>query len=198
MPNTDQDELLHVHVRYELDMLFGTFEQLQMPQAHAVVANALIESFCIHARALLDFFSNAQGLHAKEFADSGYLPLPLSELGVSGELATKLNTQIAHLTKKRVNASDLKIGAGEHQQLRSAVLAALRHFEGHLQPSYRDRWKSYSPPMTPPASGHHSAPDVFQLSTGTAPTTSVNTIAVNNNILGLPPEPESDSWRRKR
>ena len=64
-------ELLHIHVRYELDMLFGTFEQLRNPVPNAIVGNALIESFGLHARALFDFFDNTQGLHAREFTDSG-------------------------------------------------------------------------------------------------------------------------------
>ena len=71
MPIPDLDELLRIHVWYELDMLFGTFEQLRNPVPNAIVGNALIESFGLHARALFDFFDNTQGLHAREFTDSG-------------------------------------------------------------------------------------------------------------------------------
>ena len=74
MPTIDLDELLHVHVRYELDMLFATFEQLRTPVPNVVVGNALIESFCMHARALIDFFDNTQGLQAREFTDTAYRP----------------------------------------------------------------------------------------------------------------------------
>lgn len=86
------DELLHVHVRYELNMLFGTFEHLQNPAPNIVVANALMESFCMHARALLDFFDNTQGLQAREFAETTYSPLPKGQLGISDALTEKLNT----------------------------------------------------------------------------------------------------------
>jgi hypothetical protein len=65
VPIPDLDELLHIHVRYELDMLFGTFEQLRNPVPSAIVGNALIESFCMHA-------SLKQGQRARDdLAESG-------------------------------------------------------------------------------------------------------------------------------
>ena len=160
------EELLHVHVRYELDMLFGTFHQLASPVANAVVGNALIESFCLHARQLLDFFGNAQGLHATEFTDSGYTPLANDVLGIGSATTKKLNTQIAHLTKERVSDGSEKIGPEDRARLRAAVETALRHFEGHLRSPFRGRWGTYSVPSVTTAGQLTATNAVMTLSTG--------------------------------
>lgn len=143
MDESQLTELLE-HLRYELDMLFGTYERLEVPSSDLVCGNALIESFCLHARQLLDFFNNEQGLRANEFTTAQYVPLTSAVVGVSETLAQKLNTQIAHLTKKRVSVSTEKIGADDRDQLRSGLERALRHFEAHLRPPFRDQWGSYS------------------------------------------------------
>lgn len=187
VPTPDLEELLHIHLRYELDMLFGTFEQLRTPVPNAIVGNALIESFCLHARALLDFFDNTQALHAREFTHAAYSPLLKGELGISDTLAEKLNTQIAHLSKKRVDEAGRKVGVDDRQQLRAGLLKALRHFESHLLPSHQGRWKTYSLPVVPAVASQASAINVFQATTtGTTAITMVNSIAVTNGMSNLP------------
>ena len=144
VPSRDLDELLHVHVHYELDMLFATFEQLQTPVPNVVVGNALFESFCMHARALIDFFDNTQGLQAREFTDTAYRPLPKDQLGISDTLTEKLNTQIADLTKRRADAAALKIGVNERQQLKAGLLLRRTSLSESVisLPSHSDRWKT--------------------------------------------------------
>lgn len=61
MSSTDTTKLdffLTVSLPYELWMLDETFKRLNEPLTDQVIANALIESFCIHARQLIDFFEN--------------------------------------------------------------------------------------------------------------------------------------------
>ena len=66
-----REDLIRSHIPYEFKMLVGTFGRLNAP-AHAdnVLNNALIESFCLHARALVDFFKNEQSVHAKALLDA--------------------------------------------------------------------------------------------------------------------------------
>jgi hypothetical protein len=192
MPSVDLDELLHIHVRYELDMLFATFELLRLPASNVVVGNALIESFCMHARALIDFFDNTQGLEAREFTDAAYRPLPKDQLGISDTLINKLNTQIAHLTKKRVDAPSLKIGVTDRQNLRDGLLRALRHFEQHLLPSHRGQWQTYSLSVIEDVATQRSGANVFQAATGTTTVTMVNSIAVANGIPSAPRTNDAD------
>ena len=147
MPTANLEELLRVHVRYELNMLFGTVERLTKPIEDEVLSNALIESFCLHARALLDFFKNKH-LPASEFTTAAYKPFSDGELGISRALVEKLNTQIAHLTKKRVSDAKQKIGPDEWLQLSKGLTKALRHFEAHLRSPYRETWRAYPSEVT--------------------------------------------------
>ena len=51
-------EIYNEHLPYEIDMLRSTYIHLTAnPPPVGVVKDALIESFCVHARSLLDFFS---------------------------------------------------------------------------------------------------------------------------------------------
>jgi len=46
--------LVHEHIPYEVDMLFATYRKLLAGEPDVIFHNALIESFAIHARALID------------------------------------------------------------------------------------------------------------------------------------------------
>ena len=50
-------EMLREHVCYEVDMLIRTFALLETGVPDQRLANALIESFSVHARNLCDFFN---------------------------------------------------------------------------------------------------------------------------------------------
>jgi hypothetical protein len=137
--------------------------------------------------ALFDLFDNTQGLQAREFTDTTYSPLPKGQLGISDALTEQLNTQIAHLTKKRADEAALKIGVDERQQLRAGLLKALRRFERHLLPFHHGRWKTYSLPMVVAVASQASATNVFQATTtGTTAITMVNSIATTNSIRSVP------------
>ena len=60
-------EIVGHHLHYEVAMLFATYNKLTDGVTDGKIANALIESFCIHARLINDFLGNwGQGVHAKK------------------------------------------------------------------------------------------------------------------------------------
>jgi hypothetical protein len=67
---------------------------------------ALIESFCVHARSLIDFLSNGgvekDDVRAEDFT-TGFAPLVISKDPINS-IRTKLNKQIFHLPKLRGTA----------------------------------------------------------------------------------------------
>ena len=121
MPVTDQILLgiIDEHLPYEIDMLRGLFRQLfgkVEPSApdQRIQHFAQIESFCIHARSLLDFFSNRKSPSkdkddaiASDFA-TGYTSPFVPETKSLKSLRCKLNKQIFHLTKNRKTVPDEK------------------------------------------------------------------------------------------
>jgi hypothetical protein len=97
-------EKLECHYNYEVDMLCETYKYMATADysgADKLIKNALIESFCIHARSLIEFFSKRQTGAAKTYVGDGY-----KRLKVEGRLETlnrMLNNQIAHLINDLIN-----------------------------------------------------------------------------------------------
>jgi hypothetical protein len=105
-------DIANEHLPHEIDQLRGTFRQLEeMEKAGAaepsdvttrILKNALIESFCVHARTLIDFFANRptnDDVVAEHFGCFPALLKP-NEKPLSC-LRTTLNKQIFHLTRNR-------------------------------------------------------------------------------------------------
>ena len=124
------EEILGEHLPYELWMLRQTYEKLGSPPAHKVLSNALIESFCIHARLLLEFFENKQGKHAKDFTGGSYQATHLANLTRAER--DKLNTQIAHMTGQRTVDSSKKIGHALRVKLITALEREAIEFKNQL------------------------------------------------------------------
>jgi hypothetical protein len=118
---------------YEVWMLTETYRRLatqRLEDQDRVLANAMIESFCIHARILIDFFYGRGGVKAKEVTLKTYHPFQSGK--ISKALTEKLNTQIAHLTLKRTSVGSEKIGPADRTELFDAIMAELQIFKKHL------------------------------------------------------------------
>jgi hypothetical protein len=124
------------HFGYEVGMLTETYKRLATLRIEdPILANALIESFCIHARILIDFFNGRRGVKAKEVTLETYQPFQSGQ--VRQALTEKLNTQIAHLTLKRTSVASEKIGPDDRKELFDAIMAELQIFMMHLKKEYR-------------------------------------------------------------
>lgn len=132
------DDILGHHLPYEIWMLQETHQRLKGAVSDQVVTNALIESFCIHARQLLDFFENKQGRCAKDFTGGTYNATCLSYLRTQ---RTKLNTQIAHLTACRTKDPKEKIGGTDRDKLLKAILREARNFQSNLVGTFAETFK---------------------------------------------------------
>src|SRR5579862_5901937 len=101
----DLIEYLGVHLDYEVKMLNGTYFAIpRAPLANdetSIVKDALIESFCIHARALFEFFREEASRH--EYTSSTY-----ARCGHEEKYRQRLNTQIAHVIYEGRTADDAK------------------------------------------------------------------------------------------
>jgi hypothetical protein len=127
------------HVRYEIAMLRCTFSDLAVRNIRDCQTNALIESFCIHCRNLIDFFMEKRGpsegyAAARHFAVAEYQPFPKS---VSPTLYGKLSQHVAHITYSRTANDANKINAEDRVELLTLIEDEIRNFREHLKPSYR-------------------------------------------------------------
>ena len=138
--DTKRDVLLR-HLKYELVMLNHTFQQLQMKSLPQNEVNVLIESFCLHARNLIDFFSDSHKDKGREaaawhFTKDTYRP-PAKPKG----LCEKINAQILHIRYDRTSAASEKIGTADRLALWTLVRNRVAYFLEELRPEYQSIWR---------------------------------------------------------
>jgi len=123
------------HYVYEVNMLRAT-HWLLASAADQALANALIESFCVHARTLLDFFkSNPIGddVVATHFVTAGHFRATATSQ-LSADVRTRVNKQVVHLTASRENA--IKINDVDRLALLTAIEADHKAFKNAVDPQY--------------------------------------------------------------
>ena len=149
MPDKILLKLIEEHLPYEVDMLRGTYQRLCIldqtgPETEAreqqICRHALIEAFCIHGRALLDFFSNTgkgDDALAQDFTN-GYIPPFDQTQEPLKSLRTKLNKQIFHLTKNRAAFEIDKFSPSrDAPTVLSHIEGAIDEFRKFLNPEFR-------------------------------------------------------------
>ena len=131
------------HVMYEIKMLQMTYGFLEVPWYSGWVGNALIESFCVHARALIEFFAKTKSqtdeqVCACHFTDNSYRSFENGK--VSGPLWGKLQAQIAHLSYQRTKDNEDKVSPEDRKALLKLLNKEIDHFAAHLKSPFKERW----------------------------------------------------------
>jgi hypothetical protein len=126
-------------LHYEIDMLHWTYG----PPKRLCVRDSFVfnESFCMHARVLIDFFQNNQKCSsdaiAKHFTNAWYTKTDMNpQLRL---LRRKITLQIAHLSYKRPNYVD-RIDSEGREQLYNFIKKDIRKFDKHLKERFRPYW----------------------------------------------------------
>ncbi len=143
------DDIIDQHLPYEIDMLRSTYRRLaalsnippdKETHAEQVTRHALVESFCTHARSLMDFFANqgtkSDDCTAEDLTD-GFIPID-QDTEPLATFRTRFNKHIFHLTKKRTPGRperfDVDKDGGRFLQLIEPVID---RFITHLKPQYK-------------------------------------------------------------
>lgn len=136
--SADLRDLFERHVLYEVLMLVGTRECIHAGEADTIKHNALIESFCIHARLLIEFFNNPTADGPSSFAEPTYVAFEGGQL--TGPLFRKINAQIAHFSLKRTVDPSKAMDRATLEQIYVRLADEIANFERHLKPEYRRLW----------------------------------------------------------
>jgi hypothetical protein len=125
-------EILEYHYNYELDMLANTFRLLN---DNRIQQNALIESFCLHARNLIEFFCDKNKGH--KYTEK-YTPFEGKKTRVE-KLNRLINQQISHLDVSKRTADDSRKISGEQcAELITILITETEKFYKHLIQPYRE------------------------------------------------------------
>jgi hypothetical protein len=137
--NTPLDEYFQKHLPYEIDMMREAILALATrDKLSRFERNAFIETFCLHARNLVEFFGDDGDYGPHAFTDAEF---ELDSHVISARTLRRINQQISHLTKRRIDDGRRKIHGGNLKDVHQAIEAEIRHFTQHLKPEWRERWK---------------------------------------------------------
>jgi hypothetical protein len=145
MNKQEKVDILEEHLPYEIMMLRYAFDQLQTLE-RGLLANAFIETYCLHARNLIDFFwadASPKGRTptANHFTTRDYLKVRGPDVR-RGDLYAELNHQIAHLSYNRTRNHREKIDGRDRAILLQAIEAAVSEFGQHLRDEYKQYWRA--------------------------------------------------------
>lgn len=133
----DPAAFLDEHYVYEINMLMLTY--FGIPIEHDDwKRNALMESFAVHARVLLDFFltpPKGDDVVADHFMPPSVQFAATHMQQLPPNLRTRINKQVPHLTETR--ESTVKIGPSDRDDLYRALMADHADFKLKVDPKYQ-------------------------------------------------------------
>lgn len=133
------EECREVHFPYELRMLAETYQRLK-GLGPGACRNVLIESFCVHARNLIEFYRGSgknDHMKAKYFTREGiyrpeYVGDPDGAIGRT--LYAKLSQQVMHMSKGRTSDPAKKIGSKDRETIFEALRKETALFLARMDP----------------------------------------------------------------
>jgi hypothetical protein len=149
--------ILEEHLPYELDMLQGAYEFLQNPayahdRRHLFVRNAAIECFWLHARNLIDFFTQETSatsfetrgaVSAFHFTTKSYEPE-----GIGRQISDDINQAITHLQYDRKSQAQPPLDVFVMRRVKEHIERQTKKFEDALTVEPGKVWVRRTPPET--------------------------------------------------
>ncbi|MFO1151410.1 MAG: hypothetical protein U1E62_23800 [Alsobacter sp.] len=134
------EEFFREHLHYEIWMLRETYAYMLVGSFGDVMNNALIESYCTHARNLIEFFryKDSCDYHPAEFVTADFKK---NTQFIGDILFTTINEQISHMSHYRTADPFRKIDGPFRTRVFAALEVEIARFGKHLTEHYRSSWK---------------------------------------------------------
>jgi hypothetical protein len=138
--DTPLDEFFQKHLPYEIDMMRAAIHALATRDKLSwFEQNAFIETFCLHARTLIEFFEREGDYGPHSFTDAD--EFKRNRRVVSVRALRRINQQVSHLTKRRTDDAGQKINGDQLNEMHQTIEAEIERFAQHLKTEWRERWK---------------------------------------------------------
>jgi hypothetical protein len=129
-PASDDELLLGCHLVYEIDMLRETYQRCPKEETTItddIIKNALIESFCVHARNLIELFEGKDAKYNKKYSDSNYQPFSTVHEDIIRNIENRLNGQISHLVYRGRDGRTIETSEKINDKDRAEIFNILSH-----------------------------------------------------------------------
>ena len=167
------------HLPYEVQMMRELHPELTSGRYNQLIHNSNIQSFCIHARNLIEFFKNKKScdFDPRLFTDSRHEP---NGDFIEHVLEGKIHQQIAHLTAQRTANAEDQLGPKQWTKILKRVNDEIERFEAALTPEFRKKWEKGLQDMvfTGTGTGASSSPSSSSLLVSTTHTAAVTDFVV--------------------
>ncbi len=147
--NTHPDQLvayIRKHLAYEIEMFRYTYVGLQN-QKDQLLFNALYESFCVHARNLMDFFFNQASDKERNYIAADFLPeghprAAKRSFGDAGKPYGLIHKEVLHMGAGRPHEQAKQVGPSERKLLADTLKQEIADFRSHIVPTLQAEWDS--------------------------------------------------------
>jgi hypothetical protein len=133
------DQCIGRHLPYEIKMMRELYAELPTGKYTRLIHNSNVQSFCIHARNLIEFFKNKPpcDFDPRLFTDKTYQP---NGNFIDSKLEAKINQQVTHLTADRTTNADDQLGQPQWKKIIETIEKEIGRFEKALTPTFKHKF----------------------------------------------------------
>jgi hypothetical protein len=156
-----KEEFFNEHLPYEITMLRAAYD-LARADRPASEHNAMVDSFLMHARNLIEFYRDKPGcdFDPRMFTNASF---QLNREFIADSLATRVSAQISHLTARRISQAADELGPREWALILRALEEETARFVRALTKDYAAKWLLHQPRNTPRQAAAQANPQSFVL-----------------------------------
>ena len=138
-----KEEFFNEHLPYEITMLRAAYD-LARANRPASEHNAMVDSFLMHARNLIEFYKDRPScdFDPRMFTNASF---QLNRDFIADSLATRVSAQISHLTTRRISQAADELGPREWALILRALEEETARFAKALTKDYAAKWLLHQP-----------------------------------------------------
>jgi hypothetical protein len=138
-----KEDFFNEHLPYEITMLRATYD-LARANRPATEHNALVSSFLMHARNLIEFYKDRPGcdFDPRMFTTASF---QLNRDFIADQLAARVTAHVSHLTTRRISQAADELGPREWALILRALEEETARFVKALTKDYASKWLLHQP-----------------------------------------------------
>jgi hypothetical protein len=156
-----KEEFFNEHLPYEITMLRATYD-LARANRPASEHNAMVDSFLLHARNLIEFFKDRPGcdFDPRMFTNASF---QLNRDFIADSLSARIGAHVSHMTTRRISQAADELVARDWALILRALEEETARFVKALTKDYAAKWLLQQPRTSPREAAAQANPQSFVL-----------------------------------